>query len=77
MMDKNEILRRLREISKYAVHTPGELPLILSLDDGLALSNAANLIVEQELKIEELAEKLRVLEYGNQDALKGNIMPAT
>ena len=76
-MNKEEILRRLREISKYAVHTSGELPLILSLDDGLALRNAAKLIEEQELKIEELAEKLRVLEYGNQDVLKGVMMSNT
>lgn len=76
-MDKVEILRRLREIAKYAVHTPGELPLILSLDDGLALRCAAKLIEEQELKIEELAEKLRALEYENLDVLKGIMMPAT
>lgn len=50
MMDRNEIIQRLEKIAEHAVHTVGEPPLILSLDDGVALYDAAALLEEQEPK---------------------------
>jgi len=47
-MDKEEIIRRLKNISGHAVHVVGEPPFIMSLDDGIALEEAARLLKEQE-----------------------------
>ena len=44
MMDKNEIIEHLREIAKHAVHTIGEEPFIMSLDDGIAVHKAIEII---------------------------------
>ncbi len=59
MMDKEEIIRRLKKISRHAVHVVGEPPLILSLDDGIALDEAIRLLKEQEPK------KVIIDMYGN------------
>ncbi len=58
-MDRAEIIRRVEKIAGHAVHTAGEPPLVLSLDDGIALYDAAALLKEQEIKsmtLEELDE---------------------
>ena len=39
-MDRDEVINRIKKIAKHAVHTVGERPLVLSLDDGIALKNA-------------------------------------
>lgn len=39
--------------------------------------DALALLKEQELRINELEEKLRLLEYGDQDTLQSCMMPAT
>lgn len=44
LMDKNEIIERLEEIAKHAVHTIGEEPFIMSLDDGIAIHEAIDII---------------------------------
>lgn len=49
-MDKEEIIRRLKKISEYAVHVTGEPPFIMGLDDGIALNEAVTLLKEQEPK---------------------------
>lgn len=49
-MDKEEIIRRLKKISKHAVHTVGELPFIIGLDDGIALDEAVRMLEEQEAR---------------------------
>lgn len=43
-MDIEEIIRRLENIAKHAVHTPGEMPFVMSLDDGIALYEAVELL---------------------------------
>lgn len=47
-MDIEEIIRRLEKIAEHAVHTPGEMPFCMSLDDGIALHEAVELLREQE-----------------------------
>lgn len=47
-MDKTEIVKRLENIAKHAVHVIGEPPFIMSLDDGIALAEAVLLLKEQE-----------------------------
>ena len=39
--------------------------------------DARELLKEQEQRINELEEKLRLLEYGDQDILQSGMMPAT
>ena len=46
-MDKNEIIERLGEIAKHAVHTIGEEPFIMSLDDGAAVYEAIDMLRSQ------------------------------
>lgn len=46
-MDKAEIIRRLENISRHAVHTVGKEPFIMSLDDGIAVKKAIDLIKHQ------------------------------
>ena len=49
-MDKAEIIRRLEQISSHAVHTVGEEPFVMSLDDGIAVKEAIYLITQQLAK---------------------------
>jgi Fe-S cluster biogenesis protein NfuA len=39
--------------------------------------DAISMLKEQEQRINELEEKLRLLEYGDQDTLQSGMMPAT
>lgn len=55
-MDKEEIIRRLKDISEHAVHVIGEPPFIMSLDDGIALREAVQLLKEQEPRVLTLHE---------------------
>lgn len=46
-MDKNEIIERLERLARYAVHTVGELPFVMSLDDGIAIHEAIDMLKSQ------------------------------
>ena len=43
-MDKSEIIERLKNIAKHAVHTTGEEPFVMGLDDGIAVHEAIELL---------------------------------
>ena len=60
-MDRDEIIRRLEKIAGHAVHTAGEPPLVMSLDDGIALYDAAALLKEQEPKLVKIDRDRGVL----------------
>ena len=45
-MDKNEIIARLERLARCAIHTVGEPPFVMSLDDGIAVHEAIDLIKE-------------------------------
>lgn len=47
-MDKSEIIERLEEIAKHAVHTVGEEPFIMTLDDGIAVHEAIELLQQSQ-----------------------------
>lgn len=47
-MDKKEIIRRLEKIAEHAIHTVGEPPFIIGLDDGIALKEAVRMLEKQE-----------------------------
>ena len=46
-MDKNEIIKRLKRLAKCAVHTVGEPPFVMSLDDGIAIHEAIDMLLSQ------------------------------
>ena len=43
-MDRDEVINRIKKIAKHAVHTAGEPPFVLSLDDGIALKKAISIL---------------------------------
>ena len=43
-MNKREIIERLKNIAGYAVHTVGEEPFVMSIDDGIAVNEAIELL---------------------------------
>ena len=47
-MDRTEIIERLKNIAEHAVHTVGERPFIMSLDDGIAVHEAIELLEKAE-----------------------------
>ena len=47
-MDRDEVINRIKKIAKHAVHTAGEPPFVLSLDDGIALKKAIAILEAQE-----------------------------
>lgn len=53
-MDKHEIIKRLKNIAGYAVHTVGEEPFVMSLDDGIAVHEAIELLKKPETNCSEI-----------------------
>ena len=47
-MTKEEIIKRLLNISEHAVYQTGELPYVMSLDDGIALKLAADIVSQSD-----------------------------
>ena len=47
-MEKYEIIRRLEKIATHAIHFIGEQPFVMSLDDGIAVKDAVELLKEQK-----------------------------
>ena len=52
-MNKREIIERLKNIAGYAVHTVGEEPFVMSLDDGIAVHEAIELLKKPETNCSE------------------------
>ena len=53
-MNKREIIERLKNIAGYAVHTVGEEPFVMSLDDGIAVHEAVELLKKSETNCSEI-----------------------
>ena len=53
-MNRQEIIHRLENLKDHAVHTPGEAPFIISLDDGIAICEAIDLLNRQKEIIDAL-----------------------
>ena len=49
-MNKREIIERLKRIAGHAVHIVGEQPFVMSLDDGIAVHEAIELLEKPERK---------------------------
>lgn len=55
-MDKEEIISRLKKIGNHAIHVRCESPFVMSLDDGIAVNEAIDLLKEQEPRVMTLDE---------------------
>ena len=55
-MDRTEIIERLKNIAEHAVHTVGERPFIMSLDDGIAVHEAIELLEKAETNRPEIPD---------------------
>lgn len=53
-MNRQEIIHRLESLKDHAVHTPGEDLFFMSLDDGIAVCEAIDLINKQSEAIDAL-----------------------
>lgn len=53
-MNRQEIIHGLESLKDHAVHTPGEDPFVMSLDDGIAICEAIDLINKQSEVIDAL-----------------------
>ena len=53
-MNKREIIERLKNIAEHAVHTVGEEPFVMSLDDGIAVHEAIELLEKPETDCSEI-----------------------
>lgn len=63
MSNCNEIIKRLENLAKHAVHYVGEPPFVMSLDDGIALHDAINLLKAQEPRVLTLDEVLNAEDF--------------
>ena len=53
-MNKCEIIERLKNIARHAVHTVVEEPFVMSLDDGIAVHEAIELLKKPETNCSEI-----------------------
>lgn len=58
-MNKREIIERLKNIARYAVHTVDEEPFVMSIDDGIAVHEAIELLE----KLEPLTDNEQAINY--------------
>ena len=73
MSDREKVIKGLDEITHYN----GEQMLYNDIFIRGIADDALSLLKEQAKRINELEEKLRLLEYGDQDTLQSGMMPAT
>lgn len=75
-MDKNEIIDRLERLARCAIHTEGELPFVMSLDDGIAIHEAIDMLRQSQQeppwipcseRLPEGKQEVLVTEYGDTD----------
>jgi len=73
MIDQENVITSLEQVKDEINPVSGSRKARLrdAVDDAIAL------LKEQEQRINELEEKLRLLEYGDQDTLQSGMMPAT
>ena len=53
-----DILRRLQNIADHAIHIPGERPFVMSLDDGIAIHEAIELLEAKSTQWIPVSERM-------------------
>ena len=78
MTDKEKVIKGL-EVCTSLLYRCADCPYYANccLDGQAVMEDALALLEEQEKRINELEEKLRLLEYGDQDILESGLRPAT
>lgn len=78
-MGREKVINGLNCCSHTDGSNCGKCPYDITNSDCTALMSmdALDLLKEQDARIKELEEKLRLLEYGDQDILQSSMMPAT
>lgn len=71
---KENVCNKTEELMKTSMEY---LDWYFTCDDGTADKDAQKAWFELRERIKELEEKLRLLEYGDQDILQSGMMPAT
>ena len=74
MTDQEKVIECL-EKSKMVIEK--WVPMFEQYNTPSGIDDAIVLLKEQERRINELEEKLRLLQYGDQDILQSGMMPAT
>lgn len=78
-MELQRVVERLKNLAEHAVHRAGEPPFVMSLDDGIALHEAIELLKAKEPRVMTL-EEVRALQNGAvvwiEDNDKVDIIPA-
>lgn len=81
MADREKVIRELKATRLFLEmwsNRAGGVVGNLGCKSGMKyIDDALELLKEQEKRINELEEKLRLLEYGDQDTLQSIMMPAT
>jgi len=70
MTDREKVIEQLESMRDYHRSAGNNITADIA-------SDALVLLKKQEQTINELEEKLRLLEYGDQDTLQSGMMPAT
>ena len=50
-MTKEEVIKRLTNLAEHAVHFSGEPTFVMSLDDGIALNLALEMLADEKIEI--------------------------
>lgn len=78
MPDRDKVINGMKQHRDGLFHSCDNCPYVSDTGCQLKLySDTLALLEEQEQTINELMEKLRLLEYGDQDAFQSGMMPAT
>lgn len=78
MIDKEKVIKGLETCTSISCRCADCLYYAnCCLDGQEVMEDALVLLKEQEKRINELEEKLRLLEYGDQDILESGLRPAT
>ena len=71
MMKKYEIIERLKNIAEHAVYIVGKEPFVMSLDDGIAVHEAIELLKKSETNCSEFPNNSDTI--SRQAAIDGKI----
>lgn len=76
MSETERVINNLN-VAKLVLCKPNMVTSEMCIKIGQAISDALAMLKDQQQMIDELKEKLRLLEYGDQNTLQSVLIPAT